>query len=222
MNTGYIPQSASGKARHPDGQSPVDWVSKRMYTPEQHGHDEGNIGNLPDRPMKVVTSPPYGDMLGDWKNKDSNLPGQWYGETFANIGNLAEGLDSSKRTKADWWRQKALEMCPETYLDAMRQVYAEIGKVADVLAVVTKNPTRNRTLRNLDKDTKSLLEATGWRVICHHKAVLFEEQETATLFGDAHKTPKGRLSFFKRLSYQRGGPVADHEDILIAVREEVA
>ncbi len=35
--------------------------------------------------------------------------------------------------------------------------------------------------------------------------------------GDVKKEPKGRLGFFKRLSYRRGSPVARYEDIIIAV-----
>ncbi|KKM72418.1 hypothetical protein LCGC14_1420760 [marine sediment metagenome] len=172
-----------------------------------------------DKGLIAITSPPYGDALGDWKNKDSNMPGQFYSEGFQNIENLPETLDPGQRTKADWWRKKALEGCKESYLDAMRQVYAEAFKVCDVLAVVTKNPTRNGKLRDLAGDTRRLLEEVGFTIHCVHRAILFEELEGGHMFEGSQKKVKGRLSFFKRLSYQKGSPVAQWEDVVIAVRD---
>ena len=106
----------------------------------------------------------------------------------------------------------------QSYLQAMRQVYAEVGKVSDVIAIVTKNPTRAGQLRRLDLDSIRLLEETGWHILCVHQAQLFTETETTNLFGETQKKIKGRMSFFKRLSYQKGNAVADHEDVIIAVR----
>ena len=51
-----------------------------------------------------------------------------------------------------------------------------------------------------------------------HRALLFEELEQADLFGEAKKQVKGRLSFFKRLSWQKGQPVASWEDVIIGAR----
>lgn len=107
----------------------------------------------------------------------------------------------------------------ENYLSAMLQVYSEIGKVSDCLAIVIKNPTRAGNLRRLDLDTIKLLEMSGWTIHCQHRALLFEEVEQLTLEGNTHKKVKGRMSFFKRLSWQNGQPVASWEDIIIAVRQ---
>ena len=104
----------------------------------------------------------------------------------------------------------------ENYLSAMAKVYSEIAKVSDVLVVVVKNPTRNGKLRRLDLDTIKILEMSGWRIHCQHRSLLFEEIEQATLFGETEKKVKGRLSFFKRLAYIKGSPVANWEDIIFA------
>ena len=181
--------------------SPTDLVGNRSYMPSTHGESVGQIGNLPDKPV-TLTSPPYdGDVSAS--NSDphpekqmSKPAGRHYGDSDGQIGNTQS----------------------ETYLSAMLQVYAEVAKVSDVIAVVTKNPTRNGKLRRLDLDTISLLEQTGWIILCVHEAQLFTEHKTQDLFGETHKNIKGRMSFFKRLSYQKGGIVADHEDVIIAVR----
>jgi hypothetical protein len=100
----------------------------------------------------------------------------------------------------------------------MLQVYRETIKVSDVLTIVIKNPTRNKKLRRLDLDTIKILELAGWKIHCQHRALLFEELEQGHLFDGSQKKVKGRMSFFKRLSWQNGQPVASWEDIIVAVR----
>jgi len=65
-------------------------------------------------------------------------------------------------------------------------------------------------------DTRFLLEKAGYKIFDHKKAILFKEQEQATLNGKTKKELKGRVSFFKRLSYQKGNVVANFEDVLFA------
>ena len=86
------------------------------------------------------------------------------------------------------------------------------------MVTVTKNPTRNGELRRLDIDTANLLIQAGYEIIDYHRAILFEERRQLTFDGEIKNTPKGRLSFFKRLSYQKGNAVAKWEDIIIATR----
>jgi hypothetical protein len=170
-----------------------------------YGEEEGQIGHLTDKPI-AITSPPYGlgSGVGHGDNqrdsrpilKDRNVNLEYNDESKDNIGNKTQ----------------------ESYLDAMRLVYFEIAKVSDVLVVVTKNPTRNGQLRRLDLDTIELLKQCGWTIHCTHKALLFKEHEVSDLFGNSHKKVKGRLSFFKRLSYQKGGIVAQWEDVIFAVK----
>ncbi len=166
------------------------------------------IGNLPDKPI-TVTSPPYENQeLKVAVNFHIPITGaknsKGTSSLLANQGYQTDGQIGSEKS--------------ETYLTAMSQVYQEVGKISDVIAVVTKNPTQGGKLRRLDLDTIALLEQTGWNILCVHKALLFTEHETQDLFGQKHKKVKGRMSFFKRLSYQRGNAVARFEDIIIATK----
>ncbi len=173
----------------------LDPVGKRTYMNENVGTTPGQISALPDKPLKAITSPPYDNRLSD-KDKRVDRPPTFYSDSDDNIGNQNR----------------------ETYLSAMLSVYQEIAKVSDVLAIVLKNPTRNGKLRRLDLDTIKLLEMSGWKIHCQHRALLFEELEQGDLFNGSQKKVKGRMSFFKRLSWQNGQPVASWEDVLIAVR----
>ena len=108
----------------------------------------------------------------------------------------------------------------ETYLEAMATVFQECAKVCDVLVSVSKDPTRNGKLRPLARDLQTLLEAADFRILCHHRAILFEEQTQGHLFEGSKKKVKGRMSFFKRLQWQKGkSEIAAYEDILVAVRD---
>ena len=172
-----------------------------------YGTSAGQIGALRDRPV-TLTSPPY---------EDSNLrrSDDWVdGETFGGPNSQVRRLDYGS-TDGQLGQERG-----ESYMQAMAQVYAEIAKVSDVCVTVTKDPTRDNKLRLLGEDTKRLLEAAGYTIVCHHRAILFEEQETADLFGGTSKKPRGRLGFFKRLQYQKGAPVAAWEDVLIGVKGE--
>lgn len=168
---------------------------------------DSNIGKLDDKPLKSVMSPPYEGgghhkgMLDSWGGK--NTPVSHKSKDNHGYGNTEGQVEKA-----------------ESYLEAMRKVYSEIVKVSDVLTVVVKNPTRNGKLRRLDLDTIKILEMSGWRIHCQHRALLFEELEQADMFEGSKKRVKGRMSFFKRLSWQDGQPVAFFEDVIICVRNE--
>ena len=99
----------------------------------------------------------------------------------------------------------------------MSKVYGEAFKSGvSPLVVVVKNPTRKHVLRRLDLDTAKLLLSCGYKIIDYHRAVLFRMHEQATLDGQKFTNYKGRLSFFKRLSLEKGNVAAQWEDILIA------
>ena len=109
---------------------------------------------------------------------------------------------------------------PKTYTTEMLKVYNEAYKSGiSPLVCVVKCPTRNGVLRRLDLLTAELLEFVGYEIIDYHRAILFEERQQLTFDGEIKNTPKGRLSFFKRLSYQKGNSVAKWEDIIIATRK---
>lgn len=217
------------------GKEGTDIVSRRGLT-GKYGDNPANIGNLPARPI-TITSPPYADAINsetkggiDWlkcaegarpdKLKPSASQGTdtlRYGTSDGQIGQLPD-----KRNTAGS-KLNTASLDPNSYLGSMALIYAEIGKVSNVLAVVTKNPTRAGKLRRLDLDTIALLEQTGWHILCTHKAQLFTEHETQDLFGQTHKKVRGRMSFFKRLQWRKGNSeIADHEDVIFAVRRQGA
>lgn len=276
---GYTKAYQEGKI----GGGNLDPVGQRTYMPETIGSTPGQIGALPDKPLKALLSPPFGDMNHptNYLGKQKRESCQEYSNDPDNIGNLPDrplkaltsppyesdmqtggGIDWGEANRPD----RRIEVNPVTrkaytrhniygvntggygqaegqigreqggdinaisniiagnlnkpsYLSEMFRVYAEIARVADVLVVVTKNPTRVGKLRDLCGDTQKLLEACGWEIKCHHHALLFEELEQATLDGKTKKQVKGRLSFFKRLAYRKGAIVAGHEDVLIYTRE---
>jgi hypothetical protein len=178
--------------------------------------DNNNIGNLPDK--VAVISPPYAIRMDggctkdgyshikpyDCDGKPDAYSHQWpTTRESKQIGNLMEGVDHQDGR--------------ETYISAMLQVYQESFKSGlSPLVVVTKNPTRNGALRRLDLDTIALLEKAGYEIFDYHRALLFTEQNQATLGGEVKKELKGRLSFFKYLSYKKGNIVANFEDIIFA------
>ena len=162
---------------------------------------------LSEKGLITVMSPPY-------ENSDNRK-----------VGSALIKKDGKRRFHEGWQEGYGLsagqigQEQSESYLSAMSQVYSEIAKVSNVLVIVLKNPTRNGKLRRLDLDTIAILEVTGWTIHCTHKATLLEENETQDLFGQKHTKVKGRMSFFKRLSYQKGHPVAQWEDVIFAIRE---
>ncbi len=178
-------------------------IQKRESCSEYSDNPE-NIGNLDDKPLKSVMSPPYEDAKGDKHHSPradilSEEKGMF--ETYTE-----RGVDNVGNKKG------------ESYLEAMAKVYREISKVSDVLVVVVKCPTRAGKLRRLDLDSIAILQQSGWRIHCQHRALLFEELKQANLFDGTTKKVKGRLSFFERLSYVKGQPVAYWEDCIFCVR----
>lgn len=241
--------------------------------PLQYSINPNNIGNLPDKPVVGIISPPYSNSLDEKKNTTSNLrreerlrtaghlpkdfmgglarncqleDGMRYSCNPKNIGNLSDktivgvisppytdmmGIkhtdcpSSAKLYKDKHWntkystnRENIGAVGGETYLEAMLKVYKE-AYLAGIspLVIVTKNPTRDFKLRRLDIDMAKLLLMVGYEIIDYHRAVLFEEKQQLTLIGDIMKVPKGRLGFFKRLSYNKGNVTAKWEDVIIAV-----
>jgi len=243
-------------------------LGQSLRQPNGYSTDVDNIGNLPDKPLKSVMSPPYGDAeKRDRSKEESNEREKGYPRGDHNISAGYQGSDDNigklddKPLKSvmsppyeggghhkgmlDSWGGKNTPVSDKTkdyhgygntegqvekaesYLEAMKKVYSEIAKVSDVLTVVVKNPTRAGKLRRLDLDTISILQDSGWRIHCQHRALLWEEYEQAEAFTQqdswdvllGRKKVKGRMSFFKRLAYQKGQPVASWEDILICVRK---
>src|SRR5262249_49718596 len=108
----------------------------------------------------------------------------------------------------------------ETYATAVGKVYAALARSGvRYVVTITKDPTRNGALRPLRETTAALLEAAGYRVVAWRRAwlwhterqvnelagqgALFDEEETG-----ASGKRRGRISFFRHLSLQKGGVAA--------------
>ncbi len=179
-----------------------------------YSDNPANIGNLPDRIVQV-TSPPYlaaekgGGISALMRGQGhyrltTSLPGNCYQPS--EHGN-SEGQNGNEKE--------------ELYLDAMRQIYAESLKVCGVMVVVVKDPTRNGKIRELGKSTIALMQSVGWQIVCVHHSILFVEQEQGHLFEGSRKKVRGRMSFFKRLQWQKGtSPVANFEHVIFAVNPQ--
>lgn len=195
---------------------------KGQHSPgSQLGQAEGyslnkeNIGNLKDR-LVGVTSPPYSqaqDGGGIFKKgytgkkaPDHEIGNRTYSKSTHNQSQSAEQLGALKE---------------ESYLSAMQQVYSEAFKSGiSPLVTVTKNPTRKGELRRLDVDTAKLLIRAGYKIVDYHRALLFYEGSQFSLSGNKTKKYNGRLSFFKRISAEKGNVVAKWEDVIVAVIQE--
>ena len=230
-----------------------------------YGNNPLNIGNLPAGSLIAVTSPPYEDS-------DMRKPGLHLQETVFKGSKVLPMLMDSTYGHSEGQIGKEHH---ESYQSSMLKVYSELIKVAKVLAVVVKNPTRKGKIYNLALDTFLLLKSChnllycncethynkesielnnneweiyqtlvkqgetmlsmqysikqqikdqesriGWHIHCIHQAKLFKEVSKTDLFGQTTTKPKGRISFFKRLSYGKGNVVTDHESVIIAIKKE--
>jgi hypothetical protein len=176
------------------GDIKLEHIGISQKTAREYSQNPTNIGNLKDKPLTGLTSPPYGLGKGIGHNGKGLADKVRYGEEQANIGNDVN----------------------ESYLSAMLQVYQEAyNSGISPLALVTKNPTKAGKLRRLDEDTIKLCEGVGYHLHCRHRAILWEWQEQKQLDGEIKRVPKGRISFFKRLSLQKGSIAAQWEDVLI-------
>ena len=214
---GIAREGYRGKHINEMGKNQPDKVGERCgYMKDAHGKSPNNIANFPDKIVGVV-SPPYNNRMDGTASREynfTNYSGEpsnaWHTQrNQKNVGNLMDDKSRDER---------------ETYLSAMQKIYEEAAKCCSVLVTVTKNPTRRGTLRRLDIDTRKLCESTGYQTYNHVKAHLFEEIVQATLDGKAKKVPKGRLSFFKRLQYQKSdgkAEIAKWEDVLFFERDSL-
>jgi hypothetical protein len=216
-----------GKNMRGQGRNQPDKMGERCgYSKEFHGSAEGQIGNLKDSALVGVTSPPYERGVA-FHDKEFMVK-----SAEARSNNYKTGTSKGHYASPEAIRRYAEGILPEysqseenignatpaTYQSAMLEVYRESFKAGiSPLVVVVKNPTKGGKLRRLDLDTVALLEAAGYRTADYHQAILFEVVEQQNLDGTVTKTPKGRLSFFKRLSFAKGSPVAQWEDVIVAV-----
>ena len=191
------------------------WMAKKRLH-ALYGDAPGNIGNM----LAGVTSPPYMEAQtgGGIAQEGYTTPYQREkigGGNKDPVGKRTYMAENHGATEGQIGNQK-----PETYWEAMRQVYTEAYQCGiSPLVIVTKDPTRNRQIVPLGASTAALVESCGYHITDYHRAVLFEERRQATLDGEVKKAVAGRISFFKRLSIAKGSPAARWEDVLFAVKQ---
>ena len=191
-----------------------------------YGANPYNIGNLPDNPIVTITSPPYAEaqtgggiakegyrgkhIEKQGKNQPDKV-GQRCGymveEQGKTEGQIANFPDSNTKGQIG-------QLKDGTYLSEMSKIYSQLAQVSDILVIVLKDPTKGGKIRELGKDTVHILENDGWEVFDYKRAVLFEEEENKTLFGDTAKKIRGRISFFKLLAHRKGSPVSNFEHVI--------
>jgi 16S rRNA G966 N2-methylase RsmD len=105
------------------------------------------------------------------------------------------------------------------YRNSMIRIYSQACALKiSPLVIVTKNPTRNGKLIDLAENTASYLKMAGYKIVDYHRSRLFNKVKTETsgLFPNSEEKIKGRVSFFKRLSIEKGNVAAEWEDIIFA------
>jgi len=178
----------------------------------KYSSNPSNIGNLPDKKLVGITSPPFENQI---VVQDKEFYKKTRIQTHRDINSsyMKANLEYSKS------QQNLGNQQGESYLSAMLQVFQQASQLMPIIVTITKNPTRKGKLRRLDIDTAKLLMMCGYRIVDYHRSLLFEEKKHSTLNGKIRKDLKGRLSFFKRLSVQKGNIAAQWEDVIIAVKE---
>ena len=178
-----------------------------------YGESPAQIGNLKDDNLVGITSPAYENInITDYTVFNGGVSESR--EVDINPGNAIHRRPYNKENEDNLGNTQG-----ESYTQAMLQVYSEAFKAGiSPLIIITKNPTREHKLRRLDISTAEMLQKAGYRIIDYHRAVLFKIARNETLDGSKEaETYKGRLSFFKRLSLEKGNVAAEWEDVLIAV-----
>jgi hypothetical protein len=157
----------------------------------------------------VISSPPYlpetdrkrkhegkaGDSAGGFRN--------FYSDNPANLGNPvgANGL-------AAFWSSAREIVC---------QCHAVLRTGGHAIWV-TKDFVRKFSRVDFSDGWVRMCEASGFQLVCRHRAMLVSEQEELDLFAGTTVRRKGRKSFFRRLAEKRGAPAIDYEDVACFVK----
>jgi tRNA G10 N-methylase Trm11 len=209
----YQDQMSAARAR---GRGPTGdkLIAQKKIEHNKMGDGPDQIGNLHSKDGDldaVLSSPPYATRMdgggiakkGQFKPYTNEPSDTWHTQRNpANIGNLMDEKHRDGR---------------ESYLSAMLKVYEQmyaVLKPAGVVALVTKNPVKDKQIRRLDLDTIALMEHAGFLLIEHKCAMLCDEVQHGHLFGGDEIKRRQRKSFFKRL-YEKKFPelAVDFEDV---------
>lgn len=173
-----------------------------------YGHTEGQIEGMPNGEVDaVVTSPPYGGEVIHAR------PSKMAVELHAGR-QCATGLGEYGTTEG----QIQGSPDPETYWQAMAQVYAQCFlalRPGGVACVNVKDYVKEKARVPLCDQTLTLLRHVGFEPVTRIHAMLVKEHRTNTLFAGEQVHLKERKSFFRRLAEKKGSPRIDHEEILV-------
>jgi hypothetical protein len=163
-----------------------------------YGKDGAQIGNLP---MGTVTSPPYADSVNsgghgiDWKKAGPATGNRRRGEGTECEKTLRAQLNYGAPAPGQLGT-----LDRETYLDAVRAVYAAVFDVTPpggVLVLVTGNYVRGGQVVDLAAHTVAVCAGAGWTPL------------------ERWRAKKQNVSFWRRLHAKKGLPLIDYEDVLV-------
>jgi tRNA G10 N-methylase Trm11 len=205
----FLMPAGGGKGIAKTGHRFDPGLANRQYVPEQFSKNGAQIGNLRDPKGDldaVLSSPPYQDQMSSARARGRGPAGdRIIAEKKIEHNKLGDGPDQIGN------------LHDQTYLRAMYAVYEQMYQVLKpngVVALVTKNPVKDKQIRRLDLDTIALMEHAGFLLIEHKCAMLCDEVQHGHLFGGDEIKRRQRKSFFKRL-YEKKFPelAVDFEDV---------
>jgi DNA modification methylase len=168
----------------------------------------GQIGAMPAGDLDAaVTSPPF--------TPSQEQPCASQSQALRDYHAMTRG-DGTKYDKEMRSEGNIAQEAPETYWQAMAQVYAQCHlalKPGGTMAVVVKSYVKQGKVVDLPEQTCRLLEALGFEVFLRVRAWLVKETKERTLFG-TKVVRKSRKSFFRRLQEKRGAPRIDFEEVI--------
>ncbi len=181
------------------GKPGIDWSKmdggKRDMTKE--GAQATRIASLSGYTDAVITSPPYADSVSRFRDREGEQ------EHLRELG-IRSSPNSMLNQESQYSgaSDNIGNLKGESYLSAMKAVYAECFKVlkpGGIMVLILKNFIRNQQIVPLDLDTQKLCEVCGF---------LFLERHYRKLPGQS----------FWRILYRRkypDAPVIDTEDVLV-------
>jgi DNA modification methylase len=190
-----------------------DMVGDRTYTPDTHGHTEGNLGNLkPGAVDAVVSSPPWESSVGGGGDQLQYTAGLLPGESRRGKVGTGGLHHYNEKNKHNLGNEQG-----ETFWQAAKEIVQQchhILKPGGVAIWVVKSFVRKGKIVDFPGDWRRLCESVGFETLCEHHAMLVKEQKQKSLFGHTIVKKTERKSFFRRLAESKGSPRIDYENVI--------
>jgi DNA modification methylase len=162
---------------------------------------------IPDNSIDaVITSPPYADMIHQ-KSTDATLRALGKSGHEPCVTAILDGYGFSAQGNIGNLGVKPKRKSPQTYGQAMTQVYTECARVlrpGGILCTITKDMVRDAIRQRIGVINKKSAQAAGLDLV----AVKFGEVirpvfDPPDLFGETTAKLAGRASYFRRWHYKR-------------------